>query len=260
MLFARGGRRGARSATQIHDRFHLLTNLSEAVESDVKHVQLQARIAFSVRPPVRRHKQLGRRKMHRDLAREARREQYAAVVELARLGETIKAISKQLRLCEQTVSRWLRAPVFPERRLASYFVGKTFLCGRVAALLAQPGVLLTASQRRYRREFLQLYPSADVLHKLLLRFRALLRWRRPSLLRRWLAVAEHCGFPFTERFAQLLERDFAAVRLSITAPWTNGPIEGQINRLKLLKRQMYGRAGFDLLKARVMPLELEAAA
>jgi transposase len=39
----------------------------------------------------------------------------------------------------------------------------------------------------------------------------------------------------------------------MTVPWSNGPIEGQINRLKVIKRQMYGRAGFALLKARVMP-------
>jgi hypothetical protein len=40
----------------------------------------------------------------------------------------------------------------------------------------------------------------------------------------------------------------------MTTPWSNGPIEGQINRLKAIKRQMYGRAGFELLKARVLAL------
>jgi len=42
---------------------------------------------------------------------------------------------------------------------------------------------------------------------------------------------------------------------AITTPWSNGPLEGQINRLKAIKRQMYGRAGFALLKARVLPFE-----
>jgi transposase len=51
-----------------------------------------------------------------------------------------------------------------------------------------------------------------------------------------------------------------AVELSITTPWSNGPIEGHINRLKAIKRQMYGRAGFELLKARVLPWDLEHAA
>jgi len=42
--------------------------------------------------------------------------------------------------------------------------------------------------------------------------------------------------------------------MAISAPWSNGPLEGHINRLKMIKRQMYGRAGFALLKARVLPL------
>jgi transposase len=44
--------------------------------------------------------------------------------------------------------------------------------------------------------------------------------------------------------------------LAIETPWNNGPIEGQINRLKVIKRQMYGRAGFELLKAGVLPLSV----
>jgi hypothetical protein len=51
-----------------------------------------------------------------------------------------------------------------------------------------------------------------------------------------------------------------AVELSITTPWSNGPIEGHINRLKAIKRQMYGRAGFELLKARVLPWDISKAA
>ena len=46
--------------------------------------------------------------------------------------------------------------------------------------------------------------------------------------------------------------DLAAVRAALSQPWSNGPVEGQINRLKLLKRQAYGRAKFDLLRSRVL--------
>jgi transposase len=46
--------------------------------------------------------------------------------------------------------------------------------------------------------------------------------------------------------------DGAAVRAALTEPWSNGQAEGQVNRLKLLKRQSYGRAGFDLLRRRVL--------
>ena len=55
------------------------------------------------------------------------------------------------------------------------------------------------------------------------------------------------------QFAKALPRGLEAVKLAVTTPWNNGPLEGQINRLKVIKRQMYGRAGFELLKARVLP-------
>jgi transposase len=52
-------------------------------------------------------------------------------------------------------------------------------------------------------------------------------------------------------FAVSLRRDIAAIQAALDLPWTTSPVEGQINRLKMLKRTMYGRAGFQLLRARV---------
>jgi transposase len=51
---------------------------------------------------------------------------------------------------------------------------------------------------------------------------------------------------------QLLRHDYAAVYAAFCYPWSQGPVEGHINRLKLLKRQMYGRAGFALLRQRML--------
>ncbi len=56
------------------------------------------------------------------------------------------------------------------------------------------------------------------------------------------------------QLAATLRQDLAAVRNAITEPWSNGQAEGQINRLKTLKRAMYGRAGVELLRARMLPL------
>jgi hypothetical protein len=53
-------------------------------------------------------------------------------------------------------------------------------------------------------------------------------------------------------FAKSLKHDLNAVFAALSLPWSNGQVEGQVNRLKLIKRQMYGRAGFDLLRLRVM--------
>jgi transposase len=64
-------------------------------------------------------------------------------------------------------------------------------------------------------------------------------------------LADAAGTPLAE-FAASIGRDLAAVQAALDLPWTTSPAEGQINRLKMLKRTMYGRAGFQLLRARVL--------
>ena len=68
-------------------------------------------------------------------------------------------------------------------------------------------------------------------------------------------AATTSGFAFLTQFARTLQRDLTAVEQAITARWSNAPVEGQINRLKMIKRQMYGRAGCELLRARGLPWE-----
>jgi transposase len=65
--------------------------------------------------------------------------------------------------------------------------------------------------------------------------------------------AENTGIYALQRFVRTLQQDLLAVEAAVQQPWSNGPVEGQINRLKLLKRQMYGRAGVELLRARLLP-------
>jgi Transposase len=74
------------------------------------------------------------------------------------------------------------------------------------------------------------------------------------------SIGRSFWIPLHGPFARTLRRDLEAVKLSMTTPWSNGPIEGHISRLKAIKRQMYGRAGFELLKARVLPWDASSAA
>jgi transposase len=83
-------------------------------------------------------------------------------------------------------------------------------------------------------------------------FAALLRKQSTGTLNDWLGKADVAESTELRRFADGIRRDEAAVRAAVTEPWSNGPVEGQVNRLKTIKRQMYGRAGFQLLKARVV--------
>jgi len=68
----------------------------------------------------------------------------------------------------------------------------------------------------------------------------------------WLEEAAGCEAQVMRKFAAGLKKDLSAVRARLTEEWSNGPVEGFITKLKLLKRQGYGRANFDLLRARVL--------
>ncbi len=68
----------------------------------------------------------------------------------------------------------------------------------------------------------------------------------------WLEAVEASEVPVMRSFAASLKKDLPAVRAGLTEPWSNGPVEGLVHKLKLLKRQGYRRAGFVLLRARVL--------
>jgi transposase len=83
-------------------------------------------------------------------------------------------------------------------------------------------------------------------------FAALVRQRQPGQLERWIERATASGLQAFKSFANGLRADDEAVKAGVTLSWSTGPVEGQINRLKMLKRQMYGRAGIGLLRQRVL--------
>ena len=86
-------------------------------------------------------------------------------------------------------------------------------------------------------------------------FTALIRKQSMGTLKEWLSRAEVSPCPEIRNFAEGIRRDESAVNAAITTRWSTGPVEGHVNRLKTIKRQMYGRAGFTLLKARVVRRE-----
>jgi|SoiMethySBSTD1v2_1073268.scaffolds.fasta_scaffold214269_1 transposase len=83
-------------------------------------------------------------------------------------------------------------------------------------------------------------------------FAALVRQRQPAQLDPWLRRATTSAVDAVRRFATGLYEDYEAVKAGVTLPWSSGPVEGHINRLKMLKRQMFGRARLDLLSRRFL--------
>jgi hypothetical protein len=84
------------------------------------------------------------------------------------------------------------------------------------------------------------------------RFRAVVKYRRPAAWEPWLRRAETSGLSAFARFAASLRRDQAAVPAAIALPWSQGPVEGFNQTSKRFKRLLYGRARFDLLRARIL--------
>jgi transposase len=100
----------------------------------------------------------------------------------------------------------------------------------------------------------QASPSAETAYRLTQVFMGMIRERTGGggLLDMWLKEAEESYLPEFASFASGIQQDKAAVLAGLTLPWNNGPTEGHVNRLKLIKRSMYGRAKFHLLKQRVL--------
>jgi transposase len=96
------------------------------------------------------------------------------------------------------------------------------------------------------------HPDLNTGISLAMDFADLVRRKQPDLLVQWLKKAESSKIRAITGFATKLKDDLDAVRNGVTYQWSNGQVEGQVNRLKMLKRQMYGRASHELLKKRFL--------
>jgi transposase len=124
---------------------------------------------------------------------------------------------------------------------------------QAAILLTKPPGQLTAEQQTLLDQLSVQCPDLLRLRELSAEFREVFQRGDGQALRAWMMRAEGSEIGSLARFAAGLRKDIAAVLAAVETGWSNGQVEGQINRLKTLKRQMYGRAGFALLRARVLP-------
>jgi transposase len=129
-----------------------------------------------------------------------------------------------------------------------------------AILVTRPAEKMTDEQQQLLDRIEVQCPDVFALRRLALSFRTALGADESSQLRRWIEGAKRCEFGAVVRFAYGLQKDISAVTAAVDTSWSNGQVEGQVNRLKTIKRQMYGRAGFELLRARVLPYSSAASA
>lgn len=119
-------------------------------------------------------------------------------------------------------------------------------------LCLRPPEQLGPTERAALHQLLAEHPELARGHHLLQAFRGVVARRDVAALDAWLAEAKASGLlPFVS-LAQGIAADRAAVEAALTTPWSTGPVEGHVHRVKLLKRRGYGRAKLDLLRARVL--------
>jgi hypothetical protein len=134
--------------------------------------------------------------------------------------------------------------------------GRTITPIVAASLCVKPRFLLTPHQAAKVDALKSASSDFTTMRRLAMRFRGILRSRDIQKLGIWLDDAQQSGIYSMQRFARTVRRDLDAVTNALTEGWSNGQTEGHINRLKTLKRAMYGRAGAEPLRARMLPLQL----
>lgn len=316
----------APQAVQIADRWHLLKNLTDALQKvlngyakrlrqwgfDPQAASLLQATDVPEYSPSRRDCQQS------EIRRAARLERYRQVHQLQRQGWQQKTIACHLGISTKTVRRYLAAPTFPEHRrrqriskldryksyllqrwnegchnatrLADEIRSQGYVGGitqvreyvarlrQAQAAQTEPSSLLLPTslasklltprraaflllcsvdennntQDDFSQQFFGLFPELQAVVEPFQAFAAMVREKRVADFDDWMRTAGHNDCISLKQFARGLQRDEAAVRAALSSDWSNAQCEGQINRLKFIKRQMYGRAKFDLLRLRVL--------
>jgi transposase len=176
----------------------------------------------------------------RTIRKQGFRGQYGIVALYVRRMRQAQGLAPRQRRSDQplpTVTEAPRRPLTPRR---------------ATWLVLRPADRSTDQDRHQLAQLTAQAPELAEAVALAQDFAALVRQRQPTQLDPWLTRAATSALAPFRRLAKGVRADDAAVKAGVTLPWSQGPIEGQINRLKLLKRQMFGRARVDLLAQRFL--------
>jgi len=136
-----------------------------------------------------------------------------------------------------------------------YFAVIEVLCGfapTLAWLLLRRPSDLDEKEQALLKQLYERSPELVCARQLAQHFLRLVRERRGRELDKWVADVQKTGPPELRGFSRNLRRDWDAVHAGLTERWSYGSVEGNVNKLKVTKRQMFGRARFNLLRKRLL--------
>jgi len=316
--------RGAPQAVQVTDRWHLLKNLSEAVQkvlvrqyNKVNAVIAEKRFQDEPKKPVGGQDIPAKSNSPESTEDGIRLQRFKQLKELQGKGYSMRAMARHLGMSRQTIKRYQHMETLPRRSQSRINPLERFFPYIKKRIEEEPDIFLTTlwdglKSRGYRgayttlSEALKYYgirvgKKAGLTRKLPIRagasfkpstaaiwfvsdqaklhkdcrkivselcssfddikeifklaqsFRNMMAARSGNTeLKEWIDRSTRSGIKEIASFAKGVRADYPAVENALTLPWSNGPVEGNVNRLKTIKRQMYGRAGFDLLRRRVV--------
>lgn len=168
-----------------------------------------------------------------------------------RLWREIKAqgFSGEIDAVQRFVREWRKTDV---SKTSCPISARGLAPRHVAKLLLNPEFAKSDSERLYLKTLRSLNPKVASIERLGSGFQQMVKGKRAELFDDWLEAVKASEIIELQSWANGLLSDEAAVRNALSSTWSNGQTEGQVNRLKTIKRQMYGRAKFDLLRARVL--------
>ena len=206
-------------AIQISDRFHLIKGLSEAINKYIVR-EFPARVeipaAEAISEEMKALYNTSNRTLRIRFAHQKRKE-----------GLTVADIALLLHSCPTTVRKYL---VIPED-------------------------ITTITANQYEQT-LKKYPLLSELYSLVKNFYSVIFSKKPEKIDTWIESAHKYDIPELQTFVEGLLKDLQAIKNGIAYPYNNGLAEGSVNKIKVIKRIMYGRSSFDLLKAKVLFHEL----
>ncbi len=173
--------------------------------------------------------------------------------EIRKMGyrHSVDTVNRLLSSFRHTEQEGKKLPHAPRAKRGS-IAGASPTAKNVAALFMRREEMLNGEQKEYLEKLCACDRALSDARRLTQEFAKMVRSLGGEKLDGWLEEAAGCEASVMKKFAAGLKKDLPAVRAGLTEEWSNGPVEGFVTKLKLLKRQGYGRANFDLLRARVL--------